>query len=542
VLGLGLGCQLVSGLSALERGGTTAQGKPCAVGTECVSGQCADSVCCDAVCAGPCVACNLPGAVGSCTPQPVDTDPEQGCGGVAKCDGSGSCAGGVLVWSRRYGDISNQVVFDVAVDPSRSPVLVGSFGGSVDFGGGPMVAVGERDAFITKLTPDGTHLWSKGYGNDRARVTSVAMTGSGQLFVAGEFRGDLDFGSGQLLQSPTTHGGFLASFGPDGSVRWSNAFGGDLRWEMLGADFPRLAVGQDGAPVLVGRLRGTMVFDQPLTAAGLEDIYVAKFAGGDGAPIWSRVVAGDGANLATPLTLVADVQTDSHDNVLFDGAFSSTLNFGTFTVDSQGSQNVYVAKYTPAGDFTWVVKPTGSYAASLAGIGVDANDQVLFAGSYFGQPDFEGNVLPAPPPEVPGAANIFLGKVGEDGAHRLTRAYVGGTCSSNTDCTIPSSVAVDGVGNIIISGILQSSVDFGLGPLASAGSGDVFLAKLNIYGDPVYSKRWGDVALQAPFAAGIDGDGSLLVAGSFMGTLDFGGPSPLVSAGDSDAFIAKFEP
>ena len=542
VMACGLGCQLVSGLSSLEKGGTSAQGHGCAVSTECASGFCADGVCCDALCQGSCVACNLPGTIGVCTPHPLDTDPEQGCGGVAKCDGSGSCAGGVLIWSRRFGDTNNQFALDVAVDSARSLVMVGGFGGIVDFGGGPMTAVGNRDAFVAKLGPDGSHLWSKRFGDNLARVTSVAVNAAGQIFIAGQFQGNLDFGSGQLLQSPSTVGGFVASFAPGGTVLWSRSFGGDLRWDQLRADYPCITVGRDGAPVLVGRLRGSMVFDQSLAAVGLEDIYVAKLAGGNGDPVWSRVVAGDGANLALPLTLVADVQSDSHGNVLFDGAFSSSLNFGSFTVDSQGLENIYVAKYSQAGDFQWVVKPTGSYAATVAGLGVDAADQVLFAGSYAGAPDFNGTVLPAPPTDPAGSANFFLAKYGSDAQPLLSRAYPGGTCATTADCTVPSSVAVDGVGNIIVSGMLQSSVDFGGGLLVSAGSGDVFLAKLNIYGDHVYSKRWGDAQLQAPFAAGIDGDGNLLIAGSFMGTLDFGGPSPLISAGDSDVFIAKFEP
>jgi len=540
---LGGGCQLVSGLSTLEKGGATATGKGCAVDPECASGFCIDGVCCDASCAGPCRACNLPGAVGTCTPHPVDTDPEQGCGGLAKCDGSGSCAGGVLIWSRRFGDADNQFALDLAVDSSRNVVMVGGFGGSMDLGGGSMVAQGTRDGFVAKLGPDGSHQWSKRFGNDQARVSSVAVTPAGQVFITGEFRGDLDFGSGQLLQSPSTVSGFVASFSSDGIVQWSQSFGGDLRWDAtfdaFRADFPYITVGPDGAPVLVGRLRGTMLFDQPLTAVGREDIYIAKLGGGDGHAIWSRVVQGDGADITFPVSLVADVQTDSHGNVVFDGAFTSTLNFGTFTVDSQGSTNIYVAQYSPAGDFSWAVKPTGAYAASVAGIGVDASDQVLFAGMYSGTPSFDGNVLPEP---TVGDANFFLAKVSDNAEPRLARAYLGGPCAIASNCTQPFSVAVDSVGNIIISGLLESAVDFGGGPLVSAGMGDAFLAKLNIYGDHVYSKRWGDAQTQASFAAGIDPDGNLLVAGSFMGTLDFGGPSPLTSAGDSDVFIAKLEP
>jgi hypothetical protein len=81
--------------------GVTTAGEPCHSDTECLSGHCADGVCCNVACAGPCLACNLLGAVGTCSPVDAGRADPRGictdngaasCGHDGICDGGGSCA------------------------------------------------------------------------------------------------------------------------------------------------------------------------------------------------------------------------------------------------------------------------------------------------------------------------------------------------------------------------------------------------------------------------------------------------------------------
>jgi hypothetical protein len=71
----------------------------CAADNQCMSGFCADGVCCATACKTRCQACNVEGAVGTCTPviagqDPKDECPIQGivtCGNAGGCDGKGDC-------------------------------------------------------------------------------------------------------------------------------------------------------------------------------------------------------------------------------------------------------------------------------------------------------------------------------------------------------------------------------------------------------------------------------------------------------------------
>src|SRR5688500_16691572 len=58
------------------------------------------------------------------------------------------------------------------------------------------------------------------------------------------------------------------------------------------------------------------------------------------------------------------------------------------------------------------------------------------------------------------------------------------------------AVAVDGSGNIYITGFFQGTVDFGGGGLVSAGSNDVFVAKYNLQGVHQWSVRHGGTSAE----------------------------------------------
>jgi len=69
-----------------------ANGAQCSNDAQCGSDHCVDGVCCDTACTGMCLACHLPGSVGTCSPIPVgqnDSTNAPPCLDI--CDGNGAC-------------------------------------------------------------------------------------------------------------------------------------------------------------------------------------------------------------------------------------------------------------------------------------------------------------------------------------------------------------------------------------------------------------------------------------------------------------------
>ncbi|MDC0742968.1 hypothetical protein [Polyangium mundeleinium] len=92
----------------------------------------------------------------------------------------------------------------LAVDASGELRLGGGFRGTLHLGDVPLEASGD-DVFLAKLTSDGTVLWRHGYGDDEFQAaSSLAVDPQGNTLVIGSFRGTLDFGGEPLVgQEPS---------------------------------------------------------------------------------------------------------------------------------------------------------------------------------------------------------------------------------------------------------------------------------------------------------------------------------------------------
>lgn len=66
-------------------------GADCEASSQCQSQFCVDGVCCTSGCLADCMSCNLPGTVGTCSPDPLESDPQGDCGTCRMCDGTGNC-------------------------------------------------------------------------------------------------------------------------------------------------------------------------------------------------------------------------------------------------------------------------------------------------------------------------------------------------------------------------------------------------------------------------------------------------------------------
>jgi hypothetical protein len=105
-------------------------------------------------------------------------------------------------------------------------------------------------------------------------------------------------------------------------------------------------------------------------------------------------------------------------------------------------------------------------------------------------------------------------------------------------------VATTPQGNVVLAGSFAGTVSFGGSPLVQVGAGgdDLFVAEFDCSGKPLWSKSFGATAnVGAELAAlAIGADGSILLTGGYSGPLDFG-MGPLTSAGIWDGFIAKLD-
>ena len=467
-------------------------------------------------------ACNAEGtAYGPClgevTPKPEDcaSPVDEDCDGLAP-----ACKGGFL-WAKRFGAGGKQTYGQgVAADSSGNVVVVGNFAGTVDFAGSSLSSVGGSDVFVVKLDPSGSLVWNKRFGGPTSQhATGVAVVnGAGDVFVLGTFSGTVDFGGGPFIASGPQDI-FVMKLDSTGAHVWSKHFGYPSGLQVAAG----VAADSAGNVFITGTFSGPVDFGGGSIVAGGNGIFLAKFdAVGNHA--WSKPFGGGLADVG------ASVAADQNGNVIVTGTFWGTADFGGVPITSAGKSDLFIAKFGGIGSHQWS-KGFGSPGYDDgSSVAVDNDGNVLVAGSFSGTADFGGGPLISA-----GGQDIILAKFGAAGNHVWSRRY-----GDDLDQT-GTGVAVDGDGNVLVTGALAGAVNFGGGPHASAGGSDVFLAKLDPLAAHQWSQRFGNASNQAGVSVCAGLGGNVIATGYFAGTSDFGGGS-MTAAGVADGFVTAFTP
>ncbi|MEP7122092.1 MAG: hypothetical protein ABJE95_14330 [Byssovorax sp.] len=190
-----------------------------------------------------------------------------------------------------------------------------------------------------------------------------------------------------------------------------------------------------------------------------------------------------------------------------------------------------VARVTPTLSTAWQKR----FADTVAGgVAVAPGGDVLLAGGAGGDVDFGGGVLSgtgAP------AHDVVLARFSDVGAHLWS--YRWGDAADQ----VANAVAADSLGAALVTGSFSGTLAIGPGaPQVCVGSSDLFVAKLNAAGIPLWTTSYGSVAnVTQGRAIAVDSAGNSLVAGYFTGSVDVGG-STLISQGDNDLLVIKLDP
>ncbi|MDT9191221.1 MAG: hypothetical protein P5681_26255, partial [Limnospira sp. PMC 894.15] len=106
-------------------------------------------------------------------------------------------------------------------------------------------------------------------------------------------------------------------------------------------------------------------------------------------------------------------------------------------------------------------------------------------------------------------------------------------------------IAVDDTGNVYATGDFYDRIDIngdGTADLVSAGETDAYIAKFNRDGTLVWAQSIGGRSWDSGDGIAVDDAGNVYATGDFSGRMDINGDgtADLVSAGETDAYIAKF--
>ena len=243
------------------------------------------------------------------------------------------------------------------------------------------------------------------------------------------------------------------------------------------------------------------------------------------------------------------VAIDSEGNVYVTGCFYGIVDFdagwGYDPHTSNGTSDVFLSKFDNDGYYEWTLTWGGPGWERGYGVAVDGSGNIYVTGSFWGKVEFNpGSGLTAWHTSN-GELDAFVSKFDSSGNFEWAHAWGG----ENYD--IGRGVAIDGSGNVYVTGFFEDTVDFDPGggdPHTSNGSEDVFLSKFDTSGNFEWARTWGGLPTyygqgDRGYGVAADSFGNVYVTGEFRGgTVDFnpGGGDPHTSNGGTDALLSKF--
>ena len=375
---------------------------------------------------------------------------------VARYDANGN-----YVWSRNISGNSIITASGLAADTAGQLYVCGALNGTAVFGPGPgsatLTSSGSNDMFIAVYSADGALLRVKrigGTGSDYA--SAIALSETGDVFLAGNFSGTVDFDPSANTASLNATGlsdVFLARF--DSLLNFKNVLraGGNNLAECTG-----LLLDSSQNAVLCGNFSGNVDFDPGVgtalsTSAGNTDIFLASYDTSH-VLLWHQTMGSANSEY------VYDLKNDAAQNIYVTGSFSATLDFdpGPATLTLNASKtDVFLAKYSPAGISLWANRILSADLPQACKLFVDSTGNVLLGGYFVNYQDLDPGPFAADHYSK-GEADLLMAKYESDGAYVWSRGFGG-----NYEDKI-TGICQNKQGSVYITGQFQDTLDFDPGP------------------------------------------------------------------------------
>ena len=282
----------------------------------------------------------------------------------------------------------------VDVDRRGHMYITGNFEDRMDVGEDPnggfitLESEGEDDVFVIRYDNGGALLraWTLS-GDDDAIGRDIVVDDSGNVYVAGEFEGKLDFDPDldDIRESKGDEDVFVAKYNDAADQKWAATFGGLEEDER-----PAISIDRAGNVYMTGSFESTALFETGATSVSLssngeEDIFLARL---NSSGVLELVfnVGGVGSDRGY------GIATGQSGDLFIVGSFQATMDFdpgpGQANLSSAGDEDVFVVRYAQNGYFYAAQALRGPLEDVGHAVALDAGDGLVVTGSYQGSVDF----------------------------------------------------------------------------------------------------------------------------------------------------------
>ena len=293
-------------------------------------------------------------------------------------------------------------------------------------------------------------------GTSHDQGFSIAVDSEGNSYITGCFSEEALFGS-ITLNATISYDIFVAKLDTNGNYEWAVNAGGYNR--AISQD---IAVDDAGNIYITGSFNGTTNFGQiQLKSNGRTDVFAAKLDS-SGNWLWATHAGG------LYYEYGQGIEVDENENVFLTGYFMGSAVFGTTTLTSEGSADIFAAKLNASGNFLWAVSAGGIKTDLGYDISVDVNGNSYITGYFYETTSFGDINLSSL-----GDADIFIAKLNASG-NFLWAISAGGTSSD-----VAYDIVVANEQSIYVTGFFYYAASFGTISMTADDNADLFVVKVD---------------------------------------------------------------
>jgi gliding motility-associated-like protein len=389
---------------------------------------------------------------------------------------------GALVWVRVFGGGTLAEVNGLDVDRNGNITVIGRIPPHQK---GTKPLAFNWDAFIWHLDNNGDVLWKKlidddGDGNQIGY--KVASDDAGNVIAVFSYT-VLAKAEGTITAKGATDG-LVVKYDTNGNVIWKFNLGATGGYDNSALE---ALVDKDNNIIIAGYTKGTVNYNPlgtPVNVTADNSIFLAKYSP-DGILQWIKSINGYMVNYNMTLAL------DGQDNIYINGSINEPINFGgTQTLTPIGDQDIFIAKYSSAGNLLYHKNMGGTGATMLnRGMVAGPDNSLYLTGNFTGKVDLDPSSSVAEL-NSNGAISMFLAKYDDNGNYQWAFRVAdivgfGKTLSFNFAGELlrigAMYVNVNSSNEIFVTGQFQSTVNFdgtgcGVSNMTAKGS-DMFIVR-----------------------------------------------------------------
>jgi gliding motility-associated-like protein len=272
-----------------------------------------------------------------------------------------------------------------------------------------------------------------------------------------------------------------------------------------------------GNIISAGYFAGTTQFATGITLnpflTGSPDIYVSKSTSA-GQIIWAVKAGGSGSDRAV------SVKADANDNIYITGFYYGSASFGSTVLTSVGgSQDGFIAKIDPAGNFVWAKSFGGNLAEWGNAIAIDELGNPIITGQFQGNSNFSGTILTSMvnPNTLFSSFDVFTAKYSPTG----NLIWVNQGKAKYDDRGL--DVITDNLNNVYVCGQFSDTIQF-QNTHTNMIMNSTFIIKYNAAGQEQWFRKASGV-FSIPYSMVIDNADKIYITGDFQGSFAFFGTS-----------------